>query len=167
MRNGSNLDPAPSAVARAIAGKIWPDVQASYTLGRGVYGFTCAGHGGIVAVLGVADLPEDAVNAARKCGKTELVLKVPGRYMTSEEYTRDSLEEYAASHRWPIWEVWVGEEDCDWALIVLANDKLRLGGIASGYFSESATAQYARENAERWNPEYLAELEGASTLTSA
>lgn len=158
----------PSRVARAVAGREWPDVQVQRWLAPGVFGFTCAGHGGIVAIVGVADLPEAAVELAREHGQTELIVFRPGEVMYSGGspaglrtpiYRRESLERWARERRFPTFEVWVGEEDCDWACIVLANDGIREGGIEARYFASGLTAEDVRGCAERWSGAFVRELD--------
>ncbi len=79
------LDPA--SIARRIAGDVWGHPVLSFSeLVPGVFTET-PGHGGIVAILAVADLPERAVQAAR----------VTGRLRQLEG----------------VGEVWVAEEDCE------------------------------------------------------
>jgi hypothetical protein len=164
---------APSRVARTVAAREWPDVQAQHKLGAGVFGFSCAGHGGIVAVIGVADLPEHAVELAREFGKTELVVFRPGEVLSTCNaqgdtpiYKRDSLAAWSAQHpHYESFEVWVGEEDCDWSLIILANDALREGGIKARYFAETCTPEHVRDNARSWNPDFYERLTG-ETVTA-
>lgn len=152
---------APSRVARAMAAATWPDVQHQTKLGPGVFDFSCAGHGGIVAVLNAANFPPEVVEVAREHGKTELIVYGFGGFSTTERYTRESLAEWADAHGFPQWEVWIGEEDCDWALLVVADPTLA-GPMARGWRKTPAeVAQYARENAERWNPDVLAALDRA------
>lgn len=163
-------EPTPSAIARTLAAQTWPDVQSQTKLGPGVFEFSCAGHGGIIAVLPAASFPEDAVSIARAHGRTELVVHGFRRYMTSERYTRESLAEYAERHGFPSWECWVGEEDCDWALLVVAKPELADAMAArKGYVTPKTGAeilQYARENAERWNADILAELDEIASVAA-
>jgi hypothetical protein len=164
------MNVTPSRVARTVAGREWPDVQSQHKLAPGVFGFSCAGHGGIVAVIGIADLPERAVELAREHGKTELIVFRPGEAMycagspasmSTPIYKRDSLAAWAEQHpNYPAFEVWVGEEDCDWSLIVLANDEIRTGGIAGRYFSETTTEEHVRDSARSWNPDFFTALTG-------
>lgn len=161
----------PSRAARTVAGREWPQVQFQYRRAPGVFGFSCAGHGGIVAVLAVAELPDVAVSAARELGKTEFIVFAPGETMYSggspagvrtPVYRRESLEQWAAaSPRLPSFEVWVAEEDCDWSCLVLADPGLLDGGIKAGYFSSHLTIDDVRGNAQEWNPAFLAALEPA------
>jgi hypothetical protein len=67
----------PSRIARAVAAGLWPDVQQQTQIATGIYTFDCARHGGVVAVIGVADLPDHAVDVARRLGKIELVVVAP------------------------------------------------------------------------------------------
>lgn len=162
----------PSRVARKIAGDLWPDVQIQRKIGAGAYGFTCAGHGGIVAVHGAADIPESAWTVARNAGKTELVaVETYGRrarYFTTERYTRDSLARLRGTAGVQVFECWIGEEDCDWSLIVLAQPALAAGGIAGGYFSSAYSPEElladARDTAERWNTVTLFALDRAPAV---
>lgn len=155
----------PSSLARLLASQEWPDVQAQYQLGRGVYGFTCAGHGGIIAVIGEAELDPKHVEVARKQGKTELVAEVRSgsrtkRY-TSHKYTRSSLEELAkrSPEQVSLVELWAGEEDCDWATIVHANPDLLDAGKNAGYFGSTATMETVADNVRAWNERFLQDLD--------
>lgn len=155
---------APSRVARTMAGALWPQVQSQYKVARGIYGFSCAGHGGLVAVVGEADLPAAAVDVARECGKTELMAVVSNggnrtKTYTSARYTRESLRKMA---EWPwvtLIECWVGEEDCDWATIAYVAPEVISGGIRAGYFSQSADQEYVRGCLEHWNGDFLAKID--------
>jgi hypothetical protein len=151
---------APSRVARTMAAQLWPDVQSQYRCAPGIYGFSCAGHGGLVAVVGAADLPADAVQAARDCNKIELVAvrHLGGnRYqtMTTAKYTAASLRAYCAHGRAKLYELWIGEEDCDWATIAYVAPEVLTGGQRAGYFGQSADIEYVRGCLERWNPDFL------------
>jgi hypothetical protein len=160
---------APSRIARTIAGQLWPDVQAQYRCVPGVYGFSCAGHGGLVAVLDAAKLPAYAVNAARECGKMELVASHPrGRGFktyTTVRYTADSLRKLALDPRVTLHECWIGEEDCDWATIAYADPGVVAGGVRAGYFSQSAFDggegnKYVRDCLKRWNLDFFTRVNG-------
>lgn len=153
----------PSRIARRLAGDFWPDVQAQRKLAPGVFDFSCAGHGGIVAVLDAAELPAELVDLARKHGKTELVGDYHGKLITSERYTRDTFDRMQAAGM-AVLECWIGEEDCDFALIALASEKV-CAGLAktaregSPYSTPEGMRAYCRENAERWNPEFVADMD--------
>ena len=57
------LDPA--SIAKHIAGETWGrPVEPFYQLVPGVFSAQTPGHGGIVAILAAADLPDLAVQAA-------------------------------------------------------------------------------------------------------
>lgn len=176
--------PTPSTIARAVAAREWPEVQRQVKIGPGVFGFTCAGHGGIVAIIGVADLPAAAVDAARAEGLTEFVVCRPGEIcytsgqsLTAPMYKRSSLEEYAAARpELPAFEVWIGEEDCDWSTILYANDALRVGALSRpghhGYLAEGVTREDVERSACDWNPDYVEaftgrKLTGADSSTRA
>ncbi len=162
-----------SRIARAVAAREWPDVQRQAKIGRGVFGFSCAGHGGIVAVIGVADLPDAAVEAARAEGLTEFVVFHGGKvYYTAGDgpapvYKREPLEAWAKDNpSADYFEVWVGEEDCAWATIVYADDSLRDGGVKGGYFSAGITREEVESSCFDWHPEYAGRLLGRP-LTAA
>lgn len=122
-------------------------------LAKGIYNFSCAGHGGVIAVLGVADLPEHAIEAARKTGKIEVVMVQGRRTYTSEKYKAESLREHArANPSATLYEVWVGEEDCDWATILYASEKAREGAKKKGWTVTDETILICLKN---WNTDYL------------
>lgn len=152
----------PSRIARAYAASAWPDVQSQTKLAPGVFDFSCAGHGGTVAVLDFADLPAELVALARKHSKTEYVGLHGRSLITSEQYTRETFERMR-EHGMPVFEVWAGEEDCDWSLIALASERI-CAAMAEKMRDGSpmATADgmhtYALENAARWNPGYLRDV---------
>jgi hypothetical protein len=157
---------APSRIARTMAAQLWPDVQSQYRCAPGVYGFSCAGHGGLVAVIGTAGLPADAVQAARDCGKIELAavtLTTTGRgtsIKTSMKYTKESLRTWTEQRTdRELVECWIGEEDCDWATIAYVAPEVVAGGQRAGYFSQSADTEYVRGCLERWNPDFLARVD--------
>ena len=149
----------PSRIARRMAGELWPDVQPQRKLAPGVFDFSCAGHGGIVAVLDAAELPAELVGLARKHGKMEFVGYYGGRLITSERYTRETFERLQESGR-QVWKCWVGEEDCDWALIALASEAVcvALAEKWRGRDGAAGVRDYAVDNARRWNPDYIADV---------
>jgi hypothetical protein len=82
----ANLD--LRTIARHIAGDTWGHpVDHCFQLVPGVFNAHTPGHGGIVAILAAADLPEPAVQAARMTGRLR---RVEG-----------------------VGDVWVAEEDCE------------------------------------------------------
>lgn len=116
---------APSSIARSIAAQHWPDVQHQTKVGKGVYEFSCAGHGGFVGIVGVMNASEQAVEAARKAGLIESVVRIPAGRNRVQNYIlrryteasqRDLLRNVEDGYA-ELVEVWVGEEDCDWATI--------------------------------------------------
>ncbi len=150
---------APSSLARTVAAQLWPDVQRQRQLARGVYNFDCAGHGGVVAVIGKAELEGDYVRAARARGLTELVVENRRkRYSTAAGYSREQLEGYAAQWNLPVTELWVGEEDCDWAT-VLYNPKVFESAKRRGGLLGDATMKDVRDSVERYNERFLAALD--------
>jgi hypothetical protein len=155
----------PSRIARTIAGREWPDVQSQYKLAPGIFWFTCAGHGGAVAVIGTADLPEQAVQAARVCQLVELAVieDLGGTTRTlstsGQFYTRASLCEWATrSDRRTLVECWVGEEDCAWATLAMCSPAMR-EGMERKMGCRPLSEREARETVERWHPEFLGALE--------
>lgn len=154
---------APSRIARTMAGALWPDVQHQQQIAKGVYGFSCAGHGGIIAVIGVADLDESAVEIARREGKTEFVGNYAGRLITSERYTKGTfLDMQTMGDRYQVWEVLVGEEDCDWAVVLLSlrDTNAALASACGKYLSETVTLAEVRNAVRDWNPDFWYGLTG-------
>jgi Asp-tRNA(Asn)/Glu-tRNA(Gln) amidotransferase C subunit len=156
---------APSALARTVAGQLWPDIHKQYKLGKGVFGFSCAGHGGIVAVVGSADLDPRHVEAARQRGMVELVAEVrrgskTKRY-SSSRYKRSDLEQLARAepNAVTLTELWVGEEDCDWATILHGHQQLLEGAKQAGYLTASTTMEDVEETVQHWNERFLAALD--------
>ena len=165
----------PSALARRIASLTWPNVQHSYRLAPGVYEHICAGHGGIVALEGAADIPADIFDlAARHHLVHQYVLTRSGRR------SHLSLARHHTPDIWATWcerpavreatiargRVWIGEEDADWATIIATTPALnrawinsRTGGNPQGDPGVAELAGAARANLERWNPTFLAELD--------
>jgi hypothetical protein len=155
---------APSALARAAVP--WEDIQSQRKLAPGVFWFDCAGHGGAIAVIGVADLPTRAVDAARELGMLATVAIVSGprrrTYSTTRGYSSDQLRTLAASHpdQVELADVWIGEEDCDWSTLALASEPMRKGMVETGGYGAEMTPERLRqaafECAQRWNERFLA-----------
>lgn len=75
----------PPSVARHIAGEVWGrPVSNCSQLIPGVFAADTPGHGGIVAILAAADLPELAVRTARQTGRLRRVEGV-GEVWVAEE----------------------------------------------------------------------------------
>lgn len=172
---------APSAIARRIAASYWPEVQTSHKITNGIFEFTCAGHGGIVAIIDATDqgiLPEASVAAAQRAGLViEYVVYRSGR--TTKVATSYRIRE----DEWDMWvayindrgdliqrgRAWVGEEDCEWSTIVIASPAMqdayvesRRGQITVPFEQWKAEfTNYPRECAQRWHPEYVADLDAA------
>lgn len=144
-----------------MAAAQWPDVQRQYKIAKGVFGFSCAGHGGIIAVVGEADLNERAVELARQLGKTGYVLHANGRTYTSERYQIDASAP-------GVTEVIVGEEDCDWALVLLcANDpQAMVVGARGRYLAEHVQLEDVEETTRQWNPDFYEALTGSTIPAS-
>ena len=160
----------PSRIARAVAGALWPDVQSQTCFAPGVYWFHCAGHGGCVAVIEAAELPAIAVDVARNCKKTELALFIDyggqrrprTEIRTSVTYKADSLREAARTdRRCRLYEVWVGEEDCDWACLVHAAPSLI--AAARKRLNWALTGEDVDSCLGRWNADFRDALHAALT----
>ena len=67
---------APSRIARYVAAKEWPEVQSQRKVARGVYRFSCAGHGGLVAVLPEAEAVIEHPLALRAFHAAGMVVEV-------------------------------------------------------------------------------------------
>ncbi|HTB50081.1 MAG TPA: hypothetical protein VK701_03820 [Solirubrobacteraceae bacterium] len=154
-----------SRIARAVAAALWPDVQSQRKLCRGAFAFSCAGHGGIVALLDEMSLAEGAVRAARECGLIALAARVDhGRscrtYCTAAGYDRRELDRLAQSYpdAVELREVWIGEEDCDWATLALVSAAVREGMSRSGYATSEVTQEAAYQTVQSWNEQFLAAL---------
>jgi hypothetical protein len=156
----------PNELARTLAGALWPDVQGQERIAPGVYWFSCAGHGGAIAHLPTAGLPDEAVCVAREFGLIELVATVDNgrasRRYTTVTYTSASLRDLAkrAPGAVALHEFWVGEEDCDWATLAISSDAI-CEGLARGRWKKDTAASaraYAFENAQRWNEPFLARV---------
>jgi hypothetical protein len=153
----------PSQIARSVAASLWPDVQRQTKVASGTFGFSCSGHGGIVGVIDSlpTDVSEADIQAARDAGLIETVLVCHGRrkriYSTATGLSREGLLQNADNPWAEIREVWVGEEDCDWATLVLASDTISTGAAGKYLSGTSETVQaVAAETAERWCSTFLA-----------
>lgn len=85
-----------SRVARTAAQAAWPGVRRQRKISDGVFGFTYAGHGGIIAVIGSAPIGGDTVVIADHHGMLERVtfVRSHGRWLSF------STEHYpGAGHR--------------------------------------------------------------------
>ncbi len=161
----------PSRLARHIASRLWPDVQWQRKIAPGVFGFSSAGHGGVIAIVGEADLPEEHVAAAREVGLVEGICVLRGRgtapgtrarvLSTAEGYPRERLVGLAEEEgdRATFFEAWVGEEDCDWATLFLASPALSDQAVAANWSSDAPTPEELRDLVQRNNERYLAALE--------
>lgn len=150
-----------SRVARFVAAKEWgADVQTQRKYADGAYWFTTAGHGGTVVTLD--QFTPEAQEALRESGLTSfVVVQTNGRRTKlyySGEYYPDKLLAWAAQNGYQVVHVAVGEEDCAYADLFTANDKLReaanvkLGGTQS-------REDVVRET-KSWNPDFYTRLTG-------
>lgn len=149
---------SPSSIARTLAGALWPEVQRQSILTKGIYEFSCAGHGGVIAVLDHApSLEQRLVRVARETNRTELVVVAHGQRLTTIRYTRPSLEDYARLHGLVSFECWVGEEDCEWSTIMLASEAAR-PGFGRRYVTQRSAEEvhtFALGCAQRWCDDFL------------
>ncbi len=162
MTAGPQLE-EPNVVAHKIAGDFWPDVQEQTLVTKGIYNFMCTGHGGMVAVIGSADLPSAAVAAARRHKLIELVAIVKlgseTKIFSSATSSREDVERLGAGANSELVEVWVGEEDCDWATLAAVSPACRAGMRDKlGISEEHATLDGALASLERWNEDFLADI---------
>lgn len=115
-----------SALRRSVAAWHWPDVHRAYRAGRGVTGFTCAGHGGMVATLDATNVRRadpDALANARAAGLVQTW--VAGRFIIDGRLRRFAPLGLWYAHQgrvlalsdWSV-DVLVAEEDCDWRHVV-------------------------------------------------
>lgn len=151
----------PSRIARHVASALWPEVQQQSKVARGVFNFSCAGHGGLVAIVGAADIPSNHLRAARESGRLELVVIGSRRILsTCQGYTRESLVEWAERAGAEQIEVWPGEEDCDWATIALAVPAVLEGAVKARVFADCALEDdFAFDTCRRWCEDYLLALD--------
>jgi hypothetical protein len=152
-----------SQLARSVASQQWPDVQSQKKVASGTFGFSCAGHGGLVGVVDSlpADVSEADIQAARDAGLIATVLIVHNRrkriYSSAAGYSAGALAAYKGQEGYEVREVWIGEEDCDWATLVLASDTIASGAAGKYLSGTSETVQaVAAETAERWCSKFLA-----------
>ena len=143
-----------SRVARRVAGALWPDVQSQKKVAPGTFGFSCSGHGGLVAVIGEAPFTEEQVQRAREYGSIELAVFGHGRSYTTATHEAAGLREWAERYGAEVYEVWVGEEDCAWALLAWESEEIREGMFTAGYSTQLSAAEVL-ETVETWNPRWL------------
>ena len=167
----------PSTVARHVAGATWGQpVQSQNRLAAGVYSFSTPGHGGVVAIVGVADIAPHALRAARETDRIGMYVNIGGKVCsTAQGFTRHSLDGWiAANAAWQgqAFEFWTGEEDCEYASVMLglsdaafakalATDAKRMTIPAEQWLAEFGTRDYYRGVASRWQPEFLTALDRA------
>lgn len=150
-----------STIARSVAGQSWGAPDQQKKLAPGTYWFSTPGHGGIVALVDELDLDESVIEAARKAGLIHYTIRVNhGRrhsvYSTANGYRKEDLVKTA--ERYPrhteVREVWVGEEDCDWATLAYVYPALRDGMAKKGFGSvpfEEIQDTVVRYNADFYN----------------
>jgi hypothetical protein len=155
-----------------VASRLWPDIQRQRKIDKGVFSFSSAGHGGVIAILGEADLPPEHVAAAREVGLIETVCVLRGRgrgtrgpttrlLSTAEGYSREQLVRLAEEEpeRASLLEAWVGEEDVDWAMLFLANPALAQRAHEAEWLAGVPAPEEVRGLVQSWKEEYLAALE--------
>lgn len=168
---------APSRVAARVARVSWGELQREHKLAQGVYQLETAGHGGVVAIIGVAPLEERWIVAARSAGLVERWCETPrglvhysdgrqawlGRRLVGPLAADDwRLARWAAGQSWPrrIVEAWVGEEDAAFATIMLACPAARRGMAKvmtdpARWLERYAGDERWLEIVQRWHPEFL------------
>ena len=147
-----------ATIARSVAAAMWPTVQRQRKLTRGAFEFSCAGHGGIVALVDQLDITPEILEAARQTGRIALV----GRFnlgrrtqttCTAAGYNRASVETNA--ERYPahseLREVLIAEDDCEWATLALVSPAIRA--------AFNVTEADAREVADRYFPDFVAAID--------
>ncbi len=124
-------------------------------MAAGVYWFSCAGHGGCVAVHGIANISEGAWAAARASGKTMIVGRAGRRLYNDHHYNAAQVRVLDEQ-----WEVWIGEEDCDWATIYMAHNDL--DGLIKRSEAKGMTLdrEYVARSCKSWNPDFYTALTG-------
>lgn len=151
-----------STIARSVAGQLWPDVQQQKKLAKGTYWFSCAGHGGLVALVDDLDLDPQVIEAARKHGLIHTTIRVNhGRrsrvYSTAAGYRKTDLE--ATLQRYPNhaerFDVWVGEEDVEWSTLALVDPNLRDGMAKNGF---TVDFNEIHDTAQRYFNEFTSEV---------
>lgn len=145
----------PSTIARHVANCEWPDVQSQKKIADGVFWFTSAGHGGCVALLN--RFGEDEQKALRTAGKTQVVMINPAGKRCWYGGRFDFQQSFYEPQGYTFVEVVVGEEDCDWACIFLADTSLiEKANVALG--GHPWTVKDVAQCCYRWNPAFAAEL---------
>lgn len=150
----------PSKIARSVAAQQWPDVQVQAKVAKGLFQFVCAGHGGLVGIVSEMEVEPKYIEAARKAGLIDLVLRVPcgrqRRIRTLSSAAGYKAEDLCAWHEAnqlndsELIEVWIGEEDCDWATLAYVSPLIR--------DSLGASQDEVRSLVERYNPEFVEAL---------
>lgn len=81
-----------ASIAKQLAGEAWGrPVDPFYQLVPGVFRADTPGHGGIVAILAVANLPAAAVQAARMTGRLRQVEGIGEAWIAEEDYQAYAL----------------------------------------------------------------------------
>lgn len=160
----------PSRIARYVAGRTWGHpVQSSRMLSHGVYSFDTPSHGGIVAVVpAVREHAEHgfdpaALAAARATGRIEQVaILVRGEraklYGPSGEHAPGALAAWAARYGAELCDVWIGEEDCAYAPLLLACKPARVkwnATLGEPEADDAAAVEFLRGVCQRWETDYL------------
>lgn len=166
----------PSQVAKTIAAQTWGEVQSQTRLCPGVYSFSSAGHGGLVAVIEHAPgLPDEAVEAARATGRLGRMFVVHNRprrqFCWEANYDSAELEKHIAhcraiGIRVKTFTCWIAEEDLEYATILCSSEPARLGYAKMmtdpAAWEAKFTADYFRSNIRESTystAEFLLELE--------
>jgi len=148
-------------------------VQDQQMMAKGVYSFSTPGHGGIVAIVGVAELTPESLAAARATGRIGLYVSIGGKsHSTSQGFTREGLADWIERNsRFEAVQIeyWAGEEDCEYATVMLGlsdkaftkattTDAKRMTIPAEEWLAQFGTRDYYRGVCARWSEDYLRAL---------
>ena len=161
MSNSSNS----SKIARSIASQMWgTPVQSQKKLAPGVYWFSTPGHGGLVGIVDEMDVSPEAIQAARETGLVHTTVRVQTGYKSTRTYStalgyRES-DLTAYEQAYPRYterrDVWIGEEDVEWATLATVSPALREGMARNGFdVNDEETA----ETVQSYFPDYFKRLQ--------
>lgn len=152
---------APSRLARRVAEHEWPQVQQQTKMAPGIFGFSSAGHGGMVGIIPKADFTEPHLTEARRHGEVHQYVILKPRY-------RRGVQIYGPAHHYSkpelanaighadvaeVVEVFIGEEDCGWALVAAASPAVHSKPGNGKYLAEGLDiAAHADASIRDWAP---------------
>lgn len=172
----ANIKKLNGRIARVVARRYWDDdVQINNSLGEGAWETKTAGHGGLIAQI-PDEMPQEMLDALTSVHETILRIKEHGTqctYIKSEYDTASWMRvESALAHiaetdaatpgSFERYRILVGEEDVDWALVVLA---LQAVGVRPDWdkgrtkpLGQMKHMALAIECAQRWNEQALTQI---------